>query len=157
MRRAIGNWVASSSPMEQPMQDPTGEGSRHLKKELLREGGWGSGEVRNGERERVWHLTGPSALLPLPSTWTEPREQDSPESGWVTGSSGATGAQEATGRVGGVWGEPAGVLLGGIAGWGRVTGWGGVCEKSGSKGCPRKGPGSGRGGRDVGSVPTRTP
>ena len=48
MRRAIGNWVASSSPMEQPMQDPTGEGSRHLKKELLREGGWGSGEVRNG-------------------------------------------------------------------------------------------------------------
>ena len=73
--------------------------------------GWGSGEVRNGERERVWHLTGPSALLPLPSTWTEPREQDSPGSSWVTGSSGATGAQEATGRVGGVWGEAAGVLL----------------------------------------------
>lgn len=37
--------------MEQPVQDPMGEGSRHLKKELLREGGWGSGEVRNGERE----------------------------------------------------------------------------------------------------------
>ena len=40
--------------MEQPVQDPMGEGSRHLKKELLREGGLGSGEVSNGERESLF-------------------------------------------------------------------------------------------------------
>lgn len=41
----MGGWGASSSPVEQPAQDPVGEGSRHPEEEE-REGGCGLGEVR---------------------------------------------------------------------------------------------------------------
>lgn len=128
------------------MQNPTGEGSRHLKKELLRKGGWGSGEVRNGERESL-----ASSNVDRAKRTRLPRKRLGDR--LLRGHGGPRKPQ-------GEWAESGVSLLGCCRGhcWLGACHWlGGVCEKSGSRGCPRKGPGSGRGGRDVGSVPTRTP
>ncbi|XP_055400542.1 phosphatase and actin regulator 3 isoform X5 [Bubalus kerabau] len=84
MRRAIGNWVASSSPMEQPMQDPTGEGSRHLKKELLREDAENKACSPDGE---------PRAAQSEPST---PRQEPLTSEEAPPGSPLATGTDQAS-------------------------------------------------------------
>ena len=53
----MGDWGASPSPVEQPVPDPVGEGSRRPGEEP-REGGCGLGEARNGGRgggpDRAW-------------------------------------------------------------------------------------------------------
>lgn len=92
----MGDWGASSSPVEQPAQGPVGEGSRHPEEEE-REGGCGLGEVRNGGGGV---LTGSCVLLPLPAAWTEWREFDSPAGGWVTGTPVAVAPRAATRQVG---------------------------------------------------------
>ena len=59
----MGDWGASPSPVEQPVPDPVGEGSRRPGEEP-REGGCGLGEARNGGRGGV--LTGPGVLPASP-------------------------------------------------------------------------------------------